>query len=93
MPPEVASSIWVLFLRSPLMNRRLRLRMDVAAELLGRAGVEHEFIDSEGESALAQMMSLIMVGDFVSYYLAILYRQDPTPVKVIDYLKQRLADA
>jgi glucose/mannose-6-phosphate isomerase len=92
LPPEVAGSIEVLFLRSPLQNRRLRLRMDVTAELLDRAGVSHEAIDSEGESALAQMMSLIMLGDFTSYYLSILYEQDPSPVAVIDYLKKRLAE-
>jgi glucose/mannose-6-phosphate isomerase len=36
------------------------------------------------------MMSLIMLGDFVSYYLGILNKTDPTPVKAIDYLKERL---
>jgi glucose/mannose-6-phosphate isomerase len=37
------------------------------------------------------MMSLVLFGDFTSYYLAILYRIDPTPVEVISYLKERLA--
>jgi glucose/mannose-6-phosphate isomerase len=37
------------------------------------------------------MMSLVLFGDFVSYYLAILYRIDPSPVEVINYLKERLA--
>jgi glucose/mannose-6-phosphate isomerase len=36
-------------------------------------------------------MSLVMMGDFTSYYLAILYRVDPSPVKVISYLKDKLA--
>jgi glucose/mannose-6-phosphate isomerase len=36
-------------------------------------------------------MSLVLFGDYVSYYLAILYKIDPTPVKVIDYLKGQLA--
>ena len=37
------------------------------------------------------MLSLVSIGDFTSYYLAILYRVDPSPVKVISYLKDRLA--
>jgi glucose/mannose-6-phosphate isomerase len=37
------------------------------------------------------MFSLIYLGDWVSYYLAVLNRVDPTPVKVIDYLKAELA--
>jgi glucose/mannose-6-phosphate isomerase len=39
------------------------------------------------------MMGLIYLGDWVSYYLAILNEIDPTPVKAIDYLKKRLSKA
>ena len=35
--------------------------------------------------------SLVLFGDYVSYYLAILYQVDPSPVKAIDFLKERLA--
>jgi len=34
-----------------------------------------------------------VLGDWVSYYLAMLYGSDPTPVKSIDYLKKRLSEA
>jgi glucose/mannose-6-phosphate isomerase len=90
-PPEVISRLHVILLRSPLFNQRVKLRYEVTCELLGRAGVKYEYVDSEGNSPLSQMMSTVMTGDFVSYYLAILYRIDPSPVKVIDYLKERLA--
>jgi glucose/mannose-6-phosphate isomerase len=36
------------------------------------------------------MMSLVLFGDYVSYYLAMLYKIDPTPVKSIAYLKEQL---
>jgi glucose/mannose-6-phosphate isomerase len=91
LPKEIASKIHVVFLRSPGFNERIKLRYEITGELLKRAGVSHEYVDSEGVSPLAQMMSLIMMGDFTSYYLAILYKTDPSPVKVIDYLKGRLA--
>src|SRR5205807_6801282 len=44
-----------------------------------------------GERALARMLSLVYVGDFASCYLAYAYGEDPTPVKVIDWLKSELA--
>lgn len=91
LPKEVASKIRVVLLRSPLFNQRIKLRYDVTCELLKQSGVAYEFVDGEGQSALAQMMSLVMMGDFTSYYLAILYRVDPSPVKVISYLKDKLA--
>ena len=50
-------------------------------------GVPHETVWATGESALAQMLSLTMLGDYVSAYLALLYGVDPTPTAVIDELK------
>jgi glucose/mannose-6-phosphate isomerase len=91
LPPELAKKIRVILLRSPLFNERIKIRYDVTGELLKRAGVAYEFVDSEGESPLSQMMSLVLFGDFASYYLALLYRVDPSPVDVISYLKDRLA--
>ena len=90
-PPEVIDKLRVIVLRSPLFNERIKLRYEVTGELLERAGVPHEYLDSTGESALAQMMGLIITGDFISYYLGILNGIDPTPVEVISYLKDRLA--
>jgi glucose/mannose-6-phosphate isomerase len=90
-PKEMASRIRVVLLRSPSFNQRVKLRYEVTCELLDRAGVPYEFVDSEGKSLLSQMVSLVSFGDYASYYLAILYRVDPSPVKVINYLKERLA--
>ena len=90
-PPEIARRIRVVLLRAPSLNQRIKLRYEVTCELLDRAGIAHEFVDSEGNSPLSQMMSLVLFGDYVSYYLAILYRIDPSPVEVINYLKERLA--
>jgi glucose/mannose-6-phosphate isomerase len=90
LPKEVAAKMRVVLLRSPTFNERIKLRYEVTCELLKQAGVAYEFVDGEGKSALSQMMSLVMMGDFTSYYLAILYNVDPSPVKVISYLKERL---
>jgi glucose/mannose-6-phosphate isomerase len=90
LPEEIVRKIRVVLLRSPLFNERVKLRYEVTCELLKKAGVAYEFVDSEGESALSQMVSLVSFGDYVSYYLAILYRVDPSPVAVISYLKERL---
>ena len=91
LPKEIADKVRVILLRSPLYNERVKLRYEVTCELLEQAGVAYEFVNSEGTCPLSQMVSLISIGDYVSYYLAILYRVDPSPVKVISYLKDRLA--
>jgi len=91
LPADLVKKIRVILLRSPLFNERVKLRYDVTCELLKQAGVAYEFVDGKGKSALSQMVSLVSIGDYASYYLAILYKVDPSPVKVISYLKDRLA--
>lgn len=90
-PKELAKRVYVVLLRSASFPPRILLRYEVTAEILKKAGIEHEIIDSEGKSQLSQMMGLVFLGDWVSYYLSILYETDPSPVPAIDYLKQRLS--
>ncbi len=91
-PREMANETYVILLRSPSLHPRILARYQITSEILERAGVGHEIVDSKGEDSLTQMMSLIFLGDWVSYYLAMLYQTDPTPVKMIDYLKRRLSE-
>ncbi len=90
-PPELASKIVVVLLRSNLLHQRILLRYRITCQLLEQAKVDYQIVDGEGTSPLSQMMSLVLFGDYVSYYLAILYQIDPSPVKTIDYLKRQLA--
>jgi len=92
-PSEVTSNIYVVLLRCPSLHPRTLIRYRVTSELLQQNGIGHQIVDSQGGTELSQMMSLIFLGDWTSYYLAILYESDPTPVEAIDYLKKRLRDA
>ena len=89
-PQGMAGKVYVVLLQCPSLHPRILARYKITCEILGKAGVEHGIIDSQGEDDLTQMVSLVFLGDWVSYYLAVLYQTDPTPVKMIDYLKQRL---
>jgi glucose/mannose-6-phosphate isomerase len=90
-PSEVKKRIFVVLLRSPLFHPRSQLRYEATAELLTKAGISHQFLEAMGATALAQVMSLVLFGDYVSFYLAILNRIDPTPVDSIDFVKNYLA--
>ena len=68
----------------------IQLRQKLTCRLLEQAKVSYQIVDSEGNSQLSQLMSLVLLGDYTSYYLAILNKIDPTPVKAIDYLKEQL---
>ena len=65
--------------------------MDITKSIIKKFGVPVEEIHSRGKGQLSRIFSLIYIGDFVSFYLAILNNIDPTPVKRIDYLKKELS--
>jgi glucose/mannose-6-phosphate isomerase len=91
-PEQMSSVARVVMLQSELYSPRLRLRMGVTGEILSDKGIPHETIMVQGASPLAQVMWSVRLGDYVTYYLAVLRGVDPSPVKTIAYLKKRLAE-
>ncbi len=90
-PSELASKVMVVLLNSTLLPHRIKLRYQVTCQLLKQAKVNYQIVDGEGTSPASQIMSLVLFGDYASYYLAILNKIDPTPVKNIAYVKEQLA--
>ncbi|MFQ6058425.1 MAG: bifunctional phosphoglucose/phosphomannose isomerase [Anaerolineae bacterium] len=90
-PADLADKVVVVMLVSSLDHPRTQVRFRVTGEILARRGVAYETVEARGRSPLAHLLSTIHFGDYVSYYLALLYGVDPTPVEIIAYLKERLA--
>ena len=72
----------------PQVTRRFDLVFDLVREVV--ASIEE--VHAEGEGDLAQLLDLILFGDFVSLYMAYQEGIDPGPVPVLVDLKQRLKE-
>ncbi|MGA2671007.1 MAG: bifunctional phosphoglucose/phosphomannose isomerase [Dehalococcoidia bacterium] len=92
-PLEAKERIFVLMLRSSSLRPRNLLRYEITAKLLAKAGIAYEFVEARGKSALAQVISLVLLGDYASFYLAILNEVDPTSTDAINFVKQYLAQS
>ncbi len=90
-PKKIFKNFIVLMLRDKDMHRRVAKRMDITGDILKEEDIPVLEIWSRGENLLSRIFSLIYIGDFISFYLAILYGIDPTPVDRVTYLKKRLA--
>ncbi len=82
----------VLFLRDSGEHPRVARRFEVTRQIINDTGADTREAWSMGESRLARLISLVVLGDFMSYYLAMLTGVDPTPVRPIDRLKAALAE-
>jgi glucose/mannose-6-phosphate isomerase len=81
----------VVMLRDPRNHRQVERRFDLTRELVAPEVRDVTGIEAEGQSPLARMLDLVMLGDYASIYLAFLRDVDPGPVGMIDRLKERLA--
>ena len=81
----------IVELRDPRQHRQNQRRFDLTRELVEPqvAGVVQ--VTAEGRGALARALDLVMLGDYVSIYMALLRGIDPAPVELIGRLKERLA--
>ncbi len=81
----------VVILKDREDHPRIQKRMEIVKGIIEKLKVEVIEVESSGENLLSRMFSLIQLGDFTSFYLSILNEEDPSPVKVIDFLKNELA--
>jgi glucose/mannose-6-phosphate isomerase len=90
-PQDLLKESVVFFLRDEADYDRIRMRIDLSREIIESKANQVIDVKSQGKGLLARMFSLIYLGDWLSFYLAMLYGVDPTPVEVIQYLKSELA--
>ncbi len=92
-PDGVGAPLTVFILRSERYHPRNALRCDITGEVLDRNGIAWEAVRPRGGSRLAEVLSLVHFGDWVSYYLALLNGEDPTRIANIGHVKRRLAES
>jgi len=80
----------VLFLEPENMHPRIAARVNLTKNIIRDKGGKSIEIFTEGKTNLEQALYLILLGDWITYYLAIFYEKDPLSILNIDYLKSEL---
>ncbi len=86
---NMQSDMHVVIFTTDTMHRRIIKRVGLTKEILQKKGVSVTEIGLKGE-LLNKMFSSIHLGDLTSYYLALRYKTDPTPVQLIEDFKKDL---
>jgi glucose/mannose-6-phosphate isomerase len=69
---------------------KMKKRMDLTKDLIKSKDCEVTQIRIKGDSKLARLFSAMYLGDWTSFYLAVINEVDPTPVEIIEKLKKKL---
>jgi len=86
---ELAKCFSIILIRDKDETEAMRQRIEVTKELMQQSLKVFE-IQSVGNTVLAKILSTICIGDFTSVYLAVMRGIDPTPVKSISFLKEKM---
>lgn len=81
----------VVNMRTALDHPRVAIRFDLVDELIREAVAGIVTITAEGDGVLAQLLDLVLIGDFVSLHLADKEGVDPGPIPVLMELKEKLS--
>jgi glucose/mannose-6-phosphate isomerase len=84
------SDLSAVFLDDPEGHPRIRRRMELTADVAKQGARAVESVVGRGDTALERVMSLVLLGDLVSVYMAALDGTDPTPIDVLDRFKAAL---
>jgi glucose/mannose-6-phosphate isomerase len=87
---ELARFGFVL-LDDPGAHPRNRLRTELLAGIVEAGGDVVLQVRARGETRLERLVSLVLLGDLVSIYLAVLRGQDPVAIEPLESLKAELA--
>jgi glucose/mannose-6-phosphate isomerase len=79
-PADFTDKVMALFLTGAADHPRNAKRLAATRQALTMAGCNTDVIRARGESHLAQLLSLVYVGDFISFYLALSYGVEPRQI-------------
>jgi len=79
-----------VFLASPDLHPRVHRRLELAQAALGERGVPTLRVEARGDTGVARVLSLVMLGDLATVRLAERMGVEATPVDSIDAFKRSL---
>ena len=90
-PPEVIPPhVITLFLRAASNHPRNRLRLEMTRKKYMLEGFNSDGYTAKGDSPIAHIWTTLHFGDYMTYYLAMGYGVDPTPVDALENFKVKL---
>jgi len=89
-PHKAKELLNFLLLESELYSAEIQKRYPITRDVIEQNGAETSIYKLHAEGKLEQIFEVLVLGSFVSLYLAILNDIDPSPIPWVDYFKSKL---
>ncbi len=85
------ADFFFIMLRDRDIHPQMLKRFETMSKLMSEKGLETAIVNIEGKNVLEKIFSTLYLGDWTSYYLALEYNIDPTPVEMVEKFKKLIA--
>lgn len=82
------ANFFFVMLSDPNDHPQIKKRFSVMEELMQEKGMGSKILEIEGADIFEKVFASLCLGDWVSYYLALEYKTDPTPVEMVEKFKK-----
>ncbi|OGH07377.1 MAG: hypothetical protein A2171_02650 [Candidatus Levybacteria bacterium RBG_13_35_9] len=80
----------VLFLNSEFYSPSVKKRIELTKDVISKNNIEWLEYTPKGSSRLSQVLNVLSFGGYVTFYLGVLYNEDPSLIPWVDYFKEQL---
>lgn len=81
----------VLFIHDGEDQKDVLRSIEIFKKLMKRK-IGADDLKAKGSSVFAQLLYLVYVCDYIAYYLALMNKEDPTPMPIIDEFKEKISE-
>ena len=88
---QISKLLSVIILRDQADHPRILKRMQLTTKLISKTGIKTNFVEIKKGSLMFKVFSTLLLGDWVSYFVALNQKIDPTPVKMVEDFKKQMS--
>jgi glucose/mannose-6-phosphate isomerase len=89
-PKNASSELVFLFLNSNLYSKKLRKRISITEKVVAKQSYQHIDWRAQSETKIGQALETLSFGGWVSFYMAIANRVNPSFIPWVDFFKKEL---
>ncbi len=90
-PSDIIKNLAVVAFDSTLYHKRNQKRLEVTKIVVEKNSVEWLSYKPQGKTKLAQACEVLLLSNFIVFYLSMLYKEDPCPIPWVNFFKENLA--
>lgn len=90
-PKKARGALFFLLIDSDLYHPRIAKRLHLTADVIHQNSHKYYIHRVNSDSNLKQIVEVIILGSYISFYLAYLYSEDAIAIPWVDYFKSKMA--